>query len=286
MFQQTSVIQSAIVVGCACLISLTTCDAFGFAPPSATLAAVRSFAADKNRASTLEAGLSPVRPTTTAILAKSDAASEDEGDSDGGEEEGEAKAETEAEDKPAKKEEPATDILSSPSFLKRKLHVLTTDTEAVDEKTDAANELYKAGKAEWGPQIDLLRSEYSNIESRFTRMSKGETDTAAMDVARKLLEVLDNFDRAFSAVKPSTDAEEKVEASYKEAYASVLSSFAELGIQELDTVGKEFDYEFHSAVMTRPDEDYEEGIVCEELAKGYAMEDGKLIRAAMVVVAA
>jgi len=164
--------------------------------------------------------------------------------------------------------------------------VLKTDTAKVDEKSDAANELFKAGKAEWGSKIDLLRSEYSNIEDRFTRMSKGETDTAAMEVARKLLEVLDNFDRAFSAVNPDTDAEKEIESSYKEAYAMVLAAFKEFGIQEVDTVGKEFDYEFHSAVMTRPDEEHEEGIVCEELAKGYALEDGKLIRAAMVVVAA
>ena len=65
----------------------------------------------------------------------------------------------------------------------------------------------------------------------------------------------------------------------------VLKTFKDLGIREVETVGKEFDYECHQAVMMRPDEDYEEGIVCEELAKGYAMEDGKLIRAAMVSVA-
>jgi len=54
----------------------------------------------------------------------------------------------------------------------------------------------------------------------------------------------------------------------------------------VETLGKEFDYEFHQAVMTRPSDDYEEGVVCEELAKGYSMEDGELIRAAMVSVAA
>jgi molecular chaperone GrpE len=46
----------------------------------------------------------------------------------------------------------------------------------------------------------------------------------------------------------------------------------------------EFDYEFHQAVMQKPSEEYEEGIVCEELAKGFKLND-QLIRAAMVVVA-
>jgi molecular chaperone GrpE len=66
----------------------------------------------------------------------------------------------------------------------------------------------------------------------------------------------------------------------------IIASLGELGVKPVETVGIEFDYEFHQAVMMRPDEDYEEGIVCEELQKGWSMEDGFLIRAAMVVVAA
>ena len=62
--------------------------------------------------------------------------------------------------------------------------------------------------------------------------------------------------------------------------------FGDLISQIENSFGIEFDYEFHQAVMQRPDEDYEEGMVCEELAKGWLTEDGELIRAAMVVVAA
>ncbi len=98
--------------------------------------------------------------------------------------------------------------------------------------------------------------------------------------------VLDNYDRAFQQVTPETDDEKAIEASYKNVYAMIISTLGELGVKEVETVGKEFDYEFHQAVMMRPDEDYEEGIVCEELAKGWATNDGDLIRAAMVVVAA
>ena len=66
----------------------------------------------------------------------------------------------------------------------------------------------------------------------------------------------------------------------------ILSTFKDLGIQEIETVGKEFNFEVHQAVMMRPSEDFSEGIIMEELAKGYKMEDGTLIRPAMVVVAA
>jgi len=270
--------KSAILT--AYLLSLTTtCDAFGFTSPSSVVnRASSSFILDGLRITTHHQ--QPYTTTTTILTAAKKSEEENNNDDE---------TETEKASKEEMKEAnetPATDILSSPSFLKRKLEVLKTDTDAVQEKMDAQNEIFKANKAEWGDQIDNLRTEYTNIEDRFKRMSKGETNTALMEVARKLLEVLDNFDRAFSSVSPSTDAEKAVEASYKDAYNLVLTTFAELGVTEVETVGIEFDYEFHQAVMTRPDEVHEEGIVCEELAKGYSMEDGKLIRAAMVVVAA
>ena len=56
-------------------------------------------------------------------------------------------------------------------------------------------------------------------------------------------------------------------------------------MEEVETVGTEFDYEVHQAVMQKPSEEYDEGIVCEELQKGFKIGD-TLVRAAMVVVAA
>lgn len=117
-----------------------------------------------------------------------------------------------------------------------------------------------------------------------TQNSQGDT-MATTQVARKMLEVLDNYDRAFGAIAPETDAEKAIEFEYKEAYQMILSTFEKLGIEEIPTVGTEFDYELHQAVMQKPSEDYEEGIVCEEFQKGFKIGD-TLVRAAMVAVAA
>jgi len=179
----------------------------------------------------------------------------------------------------------STDILNSPAFLKRKIDVLKSDITAVDEKIAASNTVYEENKAEWGQQFDDLRKELSLMTERMTKQSSAGKEDATVDVARKLLDTLDNFDRAFGVVTPETDEERNVEASYKETYSMVLNVFDALGVEECKTVGTEFDYEVHQAIMTKMSEDYEEGIVCEELAKGFKMKDGKLIRAAMVVVA-
>ena len=117
------------------------------------------------------------------------------------------------------------------------------------------------------------------------KMKEG-AGVANVEIARKILNVVDNYDRAFSAVTPESDSEKEVEACYKETYDMIMNQFDEIGVKQVKTIGTEFNYEFHQAVMMRPEEGYEEGIVCEELAKGFAMEDGTLIRAAMVVVAA
>jgi hypothetical protein len=57
----------------------------------------------------------------------------------------------------------ATDILNSPAFLKRKLEVLKSDVAAIGDELTAAKELLKAGKDEYGPQLDDLQSEVRTI---------------------------------------------------------------------------------------------------------------------------
>ena len=82
-------------------------------------------------------------------------------------------------------------------------------------------------------------------------------------------------------------ANEEVEIveSYKKTYDMILDAFAELNVTKVETVGTEFDYECHQAMMQMPSDEYEEGIVCQEFAMGWRCGE-TLIRPAMVVVAA
>lgn len=123
------------------------------------------------------------------------------------------------------------------------------------------------------------------MSNRMSEQSKSGDTAAIILVARKFLEVMDNYDRAFGAITAESDDEKEIEAAYKNTYKMILDTFESLGIKEVETEGTEFDYEVHQAVMQRASPDHEEGIVCEELAKGYVLGD-QLIRAAMVSVAA
>jgi molecular chaperone GrpE len=115
--------------------------------------------------------------------------------------------------------------------------------------------------------------------------SKSGDNMATIQVTRELLQVLDTYDRAFGSVTAESESDKSIVDEYKKAYDMILETFKKLGVVEVATVGTEFNYELHQAVMQKPSEEFEEGFVSEELQKGFKIGD-ELVRAAMVVVAA
>lgn len=177
------------------------------------------------------------------------------------------------------------DILSSPVFLRRKLEVVQKDLQVTTAEISQAKEQLEQAQQEWQPQLDELEREYRQIQTRMNDQSTRSDSAATIQVVREMLGVLDTFDRAFGSVQPVTDEEVRVEREYREVASSILNTFTELGVEVVPTVGIEFDYEIHQAVMQKPSDEYEEGIVCEEFQKGFKLGD-QLVRAAMVAVAA
>lgn len=115
--------------------------------------------------------------------------------------------------------------------------------------------------------------------------SKQENSAAKVEVARIILEGADNYNRALGSVSPESDDEKSIEAEFLKPYNNLFDTFNELGISQIETVGKEFDFQLHQALMQKVTEDYEEGIICEEFEKGFVVGD-VLIRPALVAVAA
>ncbi|KAL7534449.1 hypothetical protein ACHAXR_005882 [Thalassiosira sp. AJA248-18] len=181
--------------------------------------------------------------------------------------------------------EDQTDILNSPAFLKRKVEVLQADIAALEKEIEEVNAVYAAGKEEWGSKFDMLNKESQSMQERLTKQGAQGNEKATVDVAEKVLNVLDNYDRAFGAVEATTNEEVEIVDAYKKTYDMILDAFVELNVTKIETVGVEFDYEVHQAMMQMPTDEYEEGIVCQEFAMGWRCGE-TLIRPAMVVVAA
>ena len=67
-------------------------------------------------------------------------------------------------------------------------------------------------------------------------------------------------------------------------YKQLMAVLEGLGVQPIEALGKEFDPNFHNAVMQQPSDEYESGVVMQELQKGYIYRE-KVIRHSMVMVA-
>jgi len=178
----------------------------------------------------------------------------------------------------------ASDILNSPAFLKRKVEVLQSDLAALQKEIEEANAVYLAGKEEWGPKFDMINKESQAMQERLAKQGSQGKETATVEVATSILNVLDNYDRAFQAVEAATNEEVEIVDAYKHTYDLIIDALTDLNVTKVETVGVEFNYELHQAMMQMPSDEYEEGIVCQEFAPGWAFGE-KCIRPAMVAVA-
>src|SRR5690606_528257 len=97
-----------------------------------------------------------------------------------------------------------------------------------------------------------------------------------------LLPVLDNFERAL-AVEAKADEAKSLMTGMDMIYRNLLESLKAEGLVEIDCVDKEFDPNFHQAVMTEKDPDKESNVVLQELQKGYMLKD-RVLRPSMVKV--
>jgi molecular chaperone GrpE len=133
------------------------------------------------------------------------------------------------------------------------------------------------------------QADFENYRKRIERERGESHQRVVADVARKLLPVVDNLNRALDAEK-SVQAKESKEFRHflhgVELINKQLNEVLEsLGIQPIASVGERFDPHIHEAVVTEPSDKYEPDTVTEELARGYRIGD-RLLRPAMVKVAA
>jgi len=108
-------------------------------------------------------------------------------------------------------------------------------------------------------------------------------EMGARDIIERILPVIDNFERGL-AVIPEDKKEDPIAEGMEKIYKQIQKVFEEAGVKPIEAAGKEFDPNFHNAVMHVEDESLGENIVAEELQKGYMYRDS-VVRHSMVKVA-
>lgn len=126
------------------------------------------------------------------------------------------------------------------------------------------------------------QADFDNFRRRTAKEREELAQYATMKLITQLLPVVDNFERAISAAKQNNDFE-----ALSKGVDMVSRQFGQIleqeGLKPMESVGEPFNPEYHQAVMQEQSADHEEGIVLEELQKGYMLKD-KVLRPAMVKV--
>ena len=123
-------------------------------------------------------------------------------------------------------------------------------------------------------------AEFDNFRKRTEKEKASMYVIGAREIVEKMLPVVDNFERGLAqAVEGDAFAE-----GMKMIYKQMMTTFDELGVKPIEAVGKEFDPNFHNAVMHVEDENAGENIIVEEFQKGYTYKDF-VVRHSMVKVA-
>lgn len=150
-------------------------------------------------------------------------------------------------------------------------YVTKSEYDALQEKADETMQRLLRAQAD----LDNFR--------RRTRLEKAEAAKyGALNLIEHLLPVLDNFERALASTESNQDFEALVKG-IEMVYRQIQQALEQEGLKEINAVGEPFNPEFHQAVMQVESEEHEEGIVVEELQKGYILAD-RVIRASMVKV--
>lgn len=126
-------------------------------------------------------------------------------------------------------------------------------------------------------------AEFDNFRKRTEKEKSQMYEIGAKDVVDKILPVVDNFERGLAAI-PEDNKENPFELGMDKIYKQLMTTLEEIGVKPIEAVGKEFDPEFHNAVMHIEDEELGDNIVAEELQKGYMYRDS-VVRHSMVKVA-
>ena len=177
----------------------------------------------------------------------------------------EIKEEAEEEDASGAEEQDEQKEPEKKGFFKKK-------KDKKDEKIEELTDMVKRQMAE-----------FDNYRKRTEKEKSSMYEIGAREVIEKILPIVDNFERGLAAV-PEEEKDSPFVEGMNKVYRQLLSSFEGMGVKAIESVGQEFNPDYHNAVMHVEDEEAGENTVVEEFQKGYTYKD-TVIRHSMVKVA-
>lgn len=149
------------------------------------------------------------------------------------------------------------------------------------EKKEKTNKLQEKVD-ELEDRVKRQMAEFDNFRKRSEKEKSAMFETGAKSVVEKILPVVDNFERGLAGL-----SEEEIKQPFAEGmnmvYKQLIAELEKLEVKPIEAVGCAFNPELHNAVMQVESEEFESGIIAQELQKGYTYRDS-VVRHSMVAV--
>ncbi|MBR1691977.1 MAG: nucleotide exchange factor GrpE [Lachnospiraceae bacterium] len=150
--------------------------------------------------------------------------------------------------------------------------------EKAEKKKDKTKELV----SELEDRVKRQMAEFDNFRKRTEKEKAQMFEIGAKSVIEKILPVVDNFERGLMTVPEDENSKAFVDGM-KMIYKQLMTELETIGVTPIEAVGQEFNPDLHNAVMQVESDEYESGIVAQELQKGYMYRD-TVVRHSMVAV--
>ena len=174
------------------------------------------------------------------------------------------------------------------------------DTEKVtvdQEETKEASKQNEENLEEKDPETKIAELEekivrqYAEMENQRRRYEKERDDAfeyGGFSFAKETLNLIDNLERSKSTLEAdenikNTEAFKKIISHLDIIYKDMISILKKNNIHPIDCIGKKLDPNLHQAMMEIEDETKENGIILQEIQKGFLMKD-RLLRPSLVGV--
>jgi molecular chaperone GrpE len=172
---------------------------------------------------------------------------------------------------------------AEPSATENQISQTPPETEPVADDVTAKLQAAERQAEESYDRLLRISAEFDNYKKRTAREMQDVVKYATEKMAKELLVVVDNLERAIEAAGAERTEDDPLVKGIHLTLGEVLKILDRHKIQPVKALGEPFDPTFHQAMMQEEVEDQPPNTVVREMQKGYTMHD-RLLRPSMVVV--
>ena len=134
-------------------------------------------------------------------------------------------------------------------------------------------------------RLQRAMADYQNLQKRLAKLQESARDATLRSLGASIMDVADRLDLALQSARQTPGAQGLV-AGLELVAQSFGAALEKLDIRPIEAVGRDFDPNYHQAVMQQPVPGTPAGKVVRELRRGYMLADRQVIRPTQVVVSA